>query len=56
MNISLDNMYHSELYFQPARNVQQKLIGLSIIANFVSDDGKVRIPTELALPRLSPEE
>ncbi|MET5962175.1 EAL domain-containing protein [Citrobacter amalonaticus] len=56
MNVSLDNVYHSELYFQPARNVQRKLIGLSVIANFVSEDGDVRIPTELVLPRLSPEE
>ena len=56
MNISLDNVYHSELYFQPARNVQRKLVGLSIIANFVSEDSQIRIPTELVLPRLSPEE
>ncbi|POT57575.1 EAL domain-containing protein [Citrobacter amalonaticus] len=53
MNISLDNLYHSELCFLPARNEQHKLIGLEIVANFVSDDGTVRIPTELIMPRLS---
>lgn len=56
MDVTLDNIYHSELYFLPARNVQRKLIGLEVTANFVSDDGKVRFPTELVLPRLSPDE
>ncbi|WP_336221996.1 EAL domain-containing protein [Citrobacter amalonaticus] len=56
MNVSLDNVYHSELYFQPARNGQRKLIGLEIVVTFVNDDRSVRIPTELVLPRLSTEE
>ncbi|STN22171.1 putative diguanylate phosphodiesterase [Escherichia fergusonii] len=56
MKISLDNNYHSELYFLPARNYQNKLIGLTVFTNFVSDDGQVRIPTELVIPRMSGEQ
>lgn len=56
MKVSLDSVYHSELYFYPARNAQRKLVGLEIVVNFVSDDGAVRIPTELVLPHLSAEE
>lgn len=56
MKISLDNNYHSELYFLPARNYQNKLISLTVFTNFVSDDGQVRIPTELVIPRMSGEQ
>lgn len=56
MHVALDNVYHTVLYFQPARNAQNKLIGLEIIANFISDKGMVRIPTELVLPHLTAEE
>lgn len=56
MNVSLDNVYHSELYFLPARNGQRKLIGLEIVVTFVNDDRSVRIPTELVLQRLTSEE
>ncbi|MTH46896.1 EAL domain-containing protein [Intestinirhabdus alba] len=56
MNILLNDIYHSDLCFLPLRSAQRKLIGLEIIANFVSADGTVRIPTELVLPRLSPAE
>lgn len=56
MIVSLDNSYHSDLLFLPARSVKGDLVGLEIIANFVSDDGSVRMPTELVIPRLSAEE
>ncbi|MDN8600062.1 EAL domain-containing protein [Citrobacter sp. S2-9] len=56
MIVSLDNPYHSDLWFLPARSEKGDLVGVEIIANFVSDDGSVRMPTELVIPRLSPEE
>ncbi|SUX93196.1 Cyclic di-GMP regulator CdgR [Citrobacter koseri] len=56
MIVSLDNFYHSHLYFVPARTEKEKLVGLEIVANFVTEDGNVRMPTELVMPRLSAEE
>jgi len=56
MKISLENVYYSELCFLPARSVDRKLTGLEIVANFISEDGAVRFPTELAQARFTPEE
>lgn len=56
MKVTLENVYHSELFFQPARNIHRKLTGLEVVVNFISEDGAVRFPTELVLPRLSAEE
>lgn len=56
MIVSLDNTWRSELLFNPARNGQGKLQGLEILVNFAGVDNDVRTPTELILPRLSPQE
>lgn len=57
MIVTFEHTYRSELLFLPARNGGGKLVGLEIIANFVSaNDGDVRTPTDLILPRLSDEQ
>lgn len=56
MHVTLDNAWYSQLYFHPARNAQNKLIGLEIIAHFISVAGDVRIPTELVMPHLTSEQ
>lgn len=57
MIVTFEHTYRSELLFLPARNGGGKLVGLEIIANFVSaNDGDIRTPTELILPRLSDEQ
>lgn len=56
MIVSLDNIYHSEFSFLPARSENGDLEFVDIITNFVSQDGVVHMPTELVLPRLSDDE
>ncbi|EDR9687932.1 TPA: anti-FlhDC factor YdiV [Salmonella enterica subsp. arizonae serovar 18:z4,z23:-] len=56
MIASLDELYHSELFFLPAMDKNARLVGLEIIATFATEDGAVRMPTELVAPRLSVEE
>lgn len=56
MIVTLDNAYRSEFLFLPARNKQEELRGLEIIANFAGVNTDVRIPTELVIPHLSPEQ
>ncbi|EJJ4223634.1 anti-FlhDC factor YdiV [Salmonella enterica] len=56
MIASLDELYHSELFFLPAMDKNARLVGLEIIATFATEDGVVRMPTELVSPRLSVEE
>ncbi|SUG61225.1 cyclic di-GMP regulator CdgR [Salmonella enterica subsp. arizonae] len=56
MIASLDELYHSELFFLPAMDKNARLAGLEIIATFATEDGAVRMPTELVVPRLSVEE
>lgn len=56
MIVSLDNLYHSEFSFLPARSEKGDLAYVDIIANFVSPDRTVHMPTELVIPRLSDAE
>ncbi len=56
MIITLDNPYQSEFLLQPARNSAGELKGLEVLVNFVDPGTDVRIPTELVIPHLSPEE
>lgn len=56
MIASLDELYHSELFFLPVMDENARLVGLEIIATFATEDGAVRMPTELVAPRLSVEE
>ena len=56
MIVSLDDTYRSELLLLPARKGNGMLQGLEIIVNFVGPDSNVRTPTELVIPRLTPEE
>lgn len=56
MIASLDELYHSELFFLPVMDENARLVGLEIIATFAAEDGAVRMPTELVAPRLSVEE
>lgn len=56
MIVSLDNLYHSELSFLPARSEKGDLEYADLITSFVSADGTVRMPTELVIPRLSDDE
>lgn len=57
MIVTFEHTYRSELLFLPARNAGGKLVGLEIIANFVSvNDDDVRTPADLILPRLSDEQ
>ncbi|EBP3907116.1 EAL domain-containing protein, partial [Salmonella enterica subsp. enterica] len=50
MIASLDELYHSELFFLPAMDKNARLAGLEIIATFATEDGAVRMPTELVVP------
>ena len=56
MIVSLDNLYHSEFSFLPARSEKGDLEFVDIITSFASAHGDVRIPTELVLPRMSDDE
>lgn len=56
MIVSLDNLYHSEFSFLPARSEKGDLEFVDIITNFASAHGDVRIPTKLVLPRMSDDE
>lgn len=56
MIVSLDCAWRSELLFLPARSGSGKLIGLKVVVHFVGVENPVRIPTNLVLPRLTPEE
>lgn len=56
MIVSLDNLYHSEFSFLPARSEKGDLAYVDIITNFVSPDRAVHMPTELVIPRLSDAE
>lgn len=46
MIASLDELYHSELFFLPVMDENARLVGLEIIATFAAEDGAVRMPTE----------
>ncbi|EAY1731753.1 EAL domain-containing protein [Salmonella enterica] len=50
MIASLDELYHSELFFLPVMDENARLVGLEIIATFAAEDGAVRMPTELVAP------
>lgn len=52
----LDNTWHSELLFNPARDAQGRLRGLEIVVNFMGADPDVRMPAELVLPRLTSQQ
>lgn len=56
MIISLDNTYCSQLFFLPARNGEERLVGLKVVSHFSGVNNHVRIPTSLVLPRLTPQE
>ncbi|WP_213134910.1 EAL domain-containing protein [Citrobacter sp. FP75] len=56
MIVSLDNPYHSEFSFLPARSEKGDLEYVDIITHFVSSDGVVRIPTGLVIPQMSDDE
>ncbi len=56
MIVSLDTLYHSEFSFLPARSEKGDLEYVDIITSFASEQGGVRIPTELVLPRMSDDE
>lgn len=57
MIVTFEHTYRTELLFLPARNGSGKLVGLEIIANFVSvSDESIRTPTELIVSRLSDEQ
>lgn len=56
MIISLDNTYCSQLFFLPARNTEEQLVGLKVVSHFSDLNNHVRIPTSLVLPRLTPQE
>ena len=56
MIVSLDNIYHSEFSFLPARSEKGDLEFVDIVTNFVSPDGDVHMPTELVMPRMSDDE
>lgn len=56
MIVSLDNLYHSEFSFLPARSEKGDLEYVDIITHFVSADGVVRMPTELVMSRMTDDE
>lgn len=56
MIASLYELYHSERFFLTAMDKNAQLISLAIIATFATEDGAVRMPTELVSPRLLVEE
>ncbi len=56
MIVTLDRAWRSELLFLPARNAKGKLIGLKVVAHFIGVENSVRIPTNLILPKLTPDE
>ncbi|WP_312457189.1 EAL domain-containing protein [Pseudescherichia sp.] len=56
MIVSLDNIWCSELLFNPARDAQGKLLGLEIVVNFIGIDPDVRTPAERVLPRLTSQQ
>lgn len=56
MIVTLDRAWRSELLFLPARNADGKLIGLKVVAHFIGVENSVRIPTNLILPKLTPDE
>lgn len=56
MKVLLENLYHSDYYFQPIRDSQQHLVGVEIITHFSSSDGKVRIPATRVLAQCSEEQ
>ncbi|EEB1325558.1 hypothetical protein C3A60_01175 [Salmonella enterica subsp. enterica serovar Enteritidis] len=43
MIASLDELYHSELFFLPVMDENARLVGLEIIATFAAEDGAVRL-------------
>ncbi len=56
MIVSLDSVYCSHLYYRPAVRPDDSILGVEIVANFVGADALVRIPTELLIPHLAPEQ
>jgi EAL domain-containing protein (putative c-di-GMP-specific phosphodiesterase class I) len=56
MIVSLDNLYHSEFSFLPARREKGDLEFVEILTHFVSSDGVVRMPTGLVMPQMSDDE
>ena len=56
MIVSLDNLYHSEFSFLPARSAGGDLKYVDIITHFVSPDGVVHMPSGLVIPRMSDDE
>lgn len=56
MIVTLNTSYKSDLLLLPARNSAGELKGLEITAHFVEVGSDVRIPTELIVPYLSPDD
>lgn len=56
MIVSLDIVYRSHFYLQPAFKPEGLLFGIELITNFIGVDTPVRIPTELVLPHISAEQ
>ncbi|MGG5838892.1 EAL domain-containing protein [Huaxiibacter chinensis] len=56
MIVTLNSPYQSELLLLPARNSAGELKGLEITAHFVEVGSDVRIPTELIVPHLTPDD
>jgi EAL domain-containing protein (putative c-di-GMP-specific phosphodiesterase class I) len=56
MIVSLDSVYCSHLYCRPAVRPDDSVMGVEIVANFVGASAPVRIPTELLIPHLAPEQ
>ncbi|MGP3594162.1 hypothetical protein [Vagococcus sp. WN89Y] len=56
MIVSLEDTYHTEYLFLPARKSNGMLQGLEVVINFIGRDNNVRAPAELVLPRLTEQE
>lgn len=56
MIVSLDSVYCSHLYYRPAVQSDDSIMGVEVVANFVGADAPVRIPIELLIPHLSHEQ
>lgn len=56
MIVSLDVKYHSQYLFLPVRRGDDSLLGVELIADFISDNASVRIPPGFVLSRITAEQ
>ena len=56
MIVTLDTDFRSHLLLSPVRSGRGELLGVGVIAHFINPQTGVRIPTELLIPRISPEQ